>query len=1026
MTTNDLTFDDDFMATMLGEFLDESQGYLGTLNDNLLLLDELVRSNEGTSHIEVDLDILNEMFRAAHSMKGLSAMLQFHDINALTHKLENVFDAARHEELPISGEVVDLMFQAIDRLACMVDKLRSPDSEDVEFRSIVEDIQELLKLGSLNEGEKHPAPRPSLEIDPVRSVLDSSRSATKVERQELASDSSHDTESAAPVSVIVESVESVESVDHFADLRDETNMEDKYFSLFISDAEEVLDGLVEKIQAHIGSSDLNSIMIVAHRFKGAAATVGLNRPAKLAHCMEDLMQEMLGQQAELTDSLAAVLIEAADLLREYVDHLKVGEIAELEFNRVYCQLLSALGQLDAAHVIDTTPALDTSTHREPSTLPDSPSATAPCYLDAAAQKRISVQAPAATACLAGQIVLSPSLPLLDLKIDQLRNRLESCGSLFFWESQQDAAPNVAFLFGLAGTEEISTIESELCLDGVESSRVISLTPTELAPEPATTTSSTKMAPAAAITPPTTTNTTSQVSDPESSVNSDDTAGSSSNDANKNKNKPTETLRVDIDRLDQLMNLAGQLVINKARFGQIGQQLKGLAASKHSSHVLTGVDFLLDKMISDVEHNRPDKNCVSIVETLKGHIQQVRDDLQIVRRDIDHLSKARTLVNDLAEATHQLERVADGIQKSVMDTRMVPVGPLFSRFKRVIRDITRVNGRDVRLVIRGENTELDKRMIDELADPLIHMVRNSADHGIELPDERQRAGKPTQGTITLDAFHRGNRVFVQIADDGRGLDVEKIRAKAISKGIISSADAERLTRSQVYQLIWEPGFSTAEKVTEVSGRGMGMDIVRSKIENINGTVELDSTPGAGTTITIKLPLTLAILPSLLTDIGGDVYSIPVESVIEIVSVPQRDLATVHGMATARIRGRVVSVVELADLFAWHSAAPPRTTQRGDCTLVIVGTDGNEMGLVVDNLLGEQDIVIKSLAENYRNVAGIAGASILGNGRVSLILDVVAMLTMAQDVSRLRDAKQFRGAAIENSEQLKAKSVPATSA
>lgn len=1022
MTNNDLTFDDDFMATMLGEFLDESQGYLGTLNDNLLLLDELVRSNESTSHIVVDLDILNEMFRAAHSMKGLSAMLQFNDINALTHKLENVFDAARHEELPISGEVVDLMFQAIDRLACMVDKLRSPEAEDVEFRSIVEDIQDLLKLGSLYEGEKQPAPKPSLEIAPVQSVLDCGRSAAKAEREEtpiVASVASENRQVSTP------SAPAIEQIDHFADLRDDTNMEDKYFSLFIFDAEEVLDGLVEKIQSHIGSADLNSIMIVAHRFKGAAATVGLNRPAKLAHCMEDLMQEMLGQHTELTDSLAAVLIEAADLLREYVDHLKVGEIADLDFNRIYCQLLSALAQLDAAGTPDRQ---SQGNQRVPADTVSSPAgAPPPCYLDAAAQKRISVQAPAATLCLAGQVVLSPSLPLLDLKIDQLRNRLESCGTLFFWEPQQDAAICSVFLFGLAGTEDIASVESELCLDGIEGFQVVSLTPTELAPEPAIAAPSAKAAPPPTPTPSAPRVAGSQDSAAElSATNSDDSSGTSGNDAGKNKNKPAETLRVDIDRLDQLMNLAGQLVINKARFGQIGQQLKGLAASKHSAHVLTGVDYLLDKMISEVEHNRPDKNCAALVETLKGHIQQVRDDLQIVRRDIDHLSKARTLVNDLAEATHQLERVADGIQKSVMDTRMVPVGPLFSRFKRVIRDITRANGRDVRLVIRGENTELDKRMIDELADPLIHMVRNSADHGIELPEERQQAGKATQGTITLDAFHRGNRVFVQIADDGRGLDLEKIRAKAIAKGIVSAADAERLTRSQVYQLIWEPGFSTAEKVTEVSGRGMGMDIVRSKIENINGTVELDSTPGAGTTITIKLPLTLAILPSLLTDIGGDVYSIPVESVIEIVSVPKRDLATVHGMATARIRGRVVSVVELADLFAWHSAAPPRTTQRGDCTLVIVGTDGNEMGLVVDNLLGEQDIVIKSLAENYRNVAGIAGASILGNGRVSLILDVVAMLTMAQDVPRLRDAKQFRGLTTDSCDSLKGKSVPATSA
>ncbi len=228
--------------------------------------------------------------------------------------------------------------------------------------------------------------------------------------------------------------------------------------------------------------------------------------------------------------------------------------------------------------------------------------------------------------------------------------------------------------------------------------------------------------------------------------------------------------------------------------------------------------------------------------------------------------------------------------------------------------------------------------------------------------------------------------------GRGLDEDRIRAKAVQKGLLTAADAEKLTSHQVFQLIWEPGFTTAAEVTEISGRGMGMDIVRAKIEELNGTVELDSRLGEGTVFTIRLPLTLAILPCLLSEIDGDVYALPMEAVREIVRRRPDEMSTVHGRLTTRVRDRIVSIVELRDLFAWNEPSLP-TNLTGEKTLVVIGEPGREVGLAVDRLLGEEDVVIKSMAENYHNVPGIAGASILGDGRVSLILDVNAMIEMA---------------------------------
>ncbi len=237
-------------------------------------------------------------------------------------------------------------------------------------------------------------------------------------------------------------------------------------------------------------------------------------------------------------------------------------------------------------------------------------------------------------------------------------------------------------------------------------------------------------------------------------------------------------------------------------------------------------------------------------------------------------------------------------------------------------------------------------------------------------------------------------MIQVTDDGKGLDADRILQKALEKGLVNAADAERMTKQQIYQLIWEPGLSTAEKVTEVSGRGMGMDIVKSKIETLNGSIDLDSVFGQSTTVTIKLPLTLAILPSLMVEVDGDVFAMPVESVVEIVSVRRREIRTVQGMRMAVVRGRVISLASLDGIFHWDRSAMPHAGQEADeANLVVVGEKGQEIGLTVDRVLGEEDVVIKSMAENYRNVAGIAGASILGDGRVSLILDIPALIDMA---------------------------------
>ncbi len=453
-----------------------------------------------------------------------------------------------------------------------------------------------------------------------------------------------------------------------------------------------------------------------------------------------------------------------------------------------------------------------------------------------------------------------------------------------------------------------------------------------------------------------------------------------------------------------MNLAGELVINKARFVQISSGLQELFRGKGAQYAAREIRQRLQTISQRLDDaKRLGKGGIE-ADVLYVEINKLAHDFAAVREELDRVQRSRVQFNSLAEAIHQLTRVADGIQKSVMDTRMVPVGPLFARFKRVVRDVARTANKDVHLDILGEKTELDKRMIDELGDPMVHLVRNAVDHGLETPEERRKAGKPAAGSVRLEAMHRGNCVVVEVADDGRGIDPAKIRRKVLEKGLASEAELDQMSEKQILQFIWAAGFSTAQAITDISGRGVGLDIVRSKIEDLSGTVEVQSEIGKGTVFSIRLPLTLAILPSLLSQVYDEVYAFPLESVEEIVAIPVGEVYTVHGIRTIRVRGRVISLVSLDDVFHWGGQPHPKakeanSTEQREVTVVICQSNGSKLGVVVDSLIGEEDIVIKSLAQNYENVTGLAGASILGDGRVSLILDINAISELAQKPKRM---------------------------
>ena len=397
-------------------------------------------------------------------------------------------------------------------------------------------------------------------------------------------------------------------------------------------------------------------------------------------------------------------------------------------------------------------------------------------------------------------------------------------------------------------------------------------------------------------------------------------------ASEEGNTQVHTIRVETARMDNLINLVGEMVITRTRLVQIGLDLKG--------------------------QHRMDP-----------------------------------LVSNLNETNVYLGRLMNDLQESVMRLRMVPIGTVFSRFPRLVRDLSRKTGKEMELVLKGEDTELDKTVVEVIGDPLMHLIRNSVDHGIEVPQVRREAGKPELGKITLDAYHEGNHIAILVSDDGAGLSLDKIRQKAIEKGLIG--EREELTERDTANLIFLPGFSTADKVTDISGRGVGMDVVKKALNNLGGMVDIDTRKGQGTTFTIRLPLTLAIIQALLVEVGDEIYAVPLSSVLETLLVERKDIKTVGGLPMVQLRGNTLPLISLQEKFGLPDPEIPSE----EIFVVVVGLGDKTLGLIVDGLRGQQEIVIKSLGDVLNNLPGIAGATILGDGKVTLILDIGSLI---QDV------------------------------
>jgi two-component system chemotaxis sensor kinase CheA len=683
----------------------------------------------------------------------------------------------------------------------------------------------------------------------------------------------------------------------------------QFHQTFFDEAQEHLDEmerLLLAVDVHApGAEELNAIFRAAHSIKGGSGTFGFNDMAELTHVLESLLDKVRNSEMALSNDIVEASLQAGDVIRKQLQGHREGfDVAPDEAVTIKATLTALLQR------------------QAPVAPPAAGRAHAPDHEGQAWQVRCQLD------------------KLGDRTRDALFDELRRLGIVTVAEPRGDGAPDLIQIFLDDGQSrhEVDEIFAFVAQpdEYAITPWVLENTSTPTSPPPPQDEldgdgfgffTDPISAPAVTETPPEDGEGYGffePVTPPTPSAEPVVVATNKEAPARRAADKENETsIRVNIDKVDQLINLVGELVITQAMLAQT----------------------------------------VSTFDPVQNE----------------------SLFNGMG----LLERNSRNLQEAVMSIRMLPINAVFSRFPRVVRDIANKFGKQVELKLVGEHTELDKGLIEKLSDPLTHLVRNSLDHGIETPEVRLAAGKPAKGTLILQASQQGGSIVVQVIDDGAGLNRARILAKAQERGLPISADAPD---HEVWQLIFAPGFSTAETITDVSGRGVGMDVVKRNIEGMGGRVEITTTPGAGTRITIRLPLTLAILDGMYIGVGTQVFILPLNLIVESLQPRAAEISTISGKGrVVHVRGEYLPLLMLYEVFN----ITPQTSDPTQGIVVILELEGGKTALFVDQLLGQHQVVIKSLETNYRKVAGVSGATIMGDGRVALILDVPSLVQLGRN-------------------------------
>jgi len=680
----------------------------------------------------------------------------------------------------------------------------------------------------------------------------------------------------------------------------------QYMGMFLEESREHLQALnscLLDLENDPGNLNvLDEIFRSAHTIKGMSATMGFTTIAELTHEMENVLDLLRKGTLQANDDITDILFKCVDTLEQLVENVSSNSDTPIEIKPLISKLTAiAKGE----------PCSASEQHSvQVSVTPETESISVQAdNLDEMELNVVKAARKQGLECYEVHINLRVGCLLKSARAYMVMNALEEIGEVIksvpaVEELEKENFDNFFHVSVLTSATAENIETAVLNISEVEKVDVISV----IIPE---TTEKAVAVVGAHVDNPTVDKRDKRVSGgkPEKSA--------ANEQHNDKKLKSGQSVRVDIDKLDSLLNLVGELVINKTRLEQIGL-----------THRLT----------------------------------------------------------DLVETIEQMDRVTTDLQSVVMKVRMVPVGQVFNRFPRMVRDLSRELNKEINLIIQGEETELDRTVIDEIGDPLVHLLRNSIDHGVEHPAERQAKGKNPVGEVRLIARHEGNNVIIMVEDDGKGINADAIKQKAVERGMITQAEADKLEAAEAVRLVFLPGFSTAETVTDVSGRGVGMDAVKTKIESLGGMVDVETKINMGSKFKIRLPLTLAIIQALLVKVCEEIYAIPLGSIDSTINITHQDIKTIQNQEVILLRGQIIPIVRLANVL---NVANTCQHSQEELFVVIVHIGEERAGIIVDTLIGQQEIVIKSMGKLLAGIKVIAGATILGNGQVALILDVGAL-------------------------------------
>ncbi|MDG0869210.1 chemotaxis protein CheA [Candidatus Lucifugimonas marina] len=670
-------------------------------------------------------------------------------------------------------------------------------------------------------------------------------------------------------------------------LADDITSED--LKVFLEEAEEqlqLLDDEVIRLEKETTEDGLAGIFRAAHTLKGSSAMLGYTAMTEVAHAMESLLDKLRNHEVSVTSEVVDALLHSLDVLRVLTDELIDEQGVEVDFASLVAELEACMG-IEAS---------------------DSSDAGSSASIAITDENLASIS----QALDAGETVyqLNASVTgdemFASIRLFQLTTELSDGARLIVANPTLDdiqAEANGKSFTAIVGSDKSIDDLTQIAI-GVQDIGEVSVVPFDADSAKATQAA----APAAAAAP----------------AQAASAAGGASDSPKK---AVAQTIRIDVDRLDNLMNLIGELVIDRTRLQQIGRSL----AAKY---------------------------------------------------------KADDLIESLGKTSSHVVKVVNDLQEDFMKVRMLPVGTVFSSFPRMMRDLSKSLDKPIDLQIEGGDTEIDRTVIEKISDPLVHMLRNALDHGLESKEDRVAAGKPAEGIIKLSAFHEQNHIVLTVQDDGAGIHPEKIKASFVKKGLITEETASRLTDSEAVDLIWMAGASTKEQATEVSGRGVGMDIVKSNIEAINGFVEVESTPGEGSIFTARLPLTLATVQSILVETDGTLCAVPLAYVLEAVKLSPSEISTISGREVFRLREDVIPLISLSEATGLTDG---KRNMEDELHVVVARVGDRLAGFAVDELNEPQEIVVKSLGEYVGGARGVSGASILGDGRVVLIMDIPTLLS-----------------------------------